>query len=171
MIADSSPVSSALPNSLRLTIPQDASGQTGFGNEGYYGSSFRYSIRRFSDTVLPGIQVNSEWTYSASFYYKFPAASSFDGSATVTLQSTMGEVYASASVPISGSQTAWKPVAVSLTPTSSPASTANIFTVTFDGSGAAGQTINFAMFSLFPPTFKNRANGLRIDVATVCIHA
>ncbi|KAN0086044.1 glycoside hydrolase family 51 protein [Tylopilus felleus] len=149
VIADSSPVSSALPNSLRLTIPQDASGQTGFGNEGYYG-----------------IQVNSEWTYSASFYYKFPAASSFDGSATVTLQSTMGEVYASASVPISGSQTAWKPVAVSLTPTSSPASTANIFTVTFDGSGAAGQTINFAMFSLFPPTFKNRANGLRIDVAT-----
>ncbi|KAF8137028.1 glycoside hydrolase family 51 protein [Boletus edulis] len=148
VIADPSPISSALPNSLQLIIPQGTSGQVGFGNEGYYG-----------------IQVHSEWTYNASFYYKFSAASSFDGAATVTLQS-MGETYATASVPISGSQTAWKQVAVSLTPTSSPASTANNFTVTFDGSNAAGQTIDFAMFSLFPPTFKDRENGLRIDLAT-----
>ncbi|KAI9568675.1 glycoside hydrolase family 51 protein [Boletus coccyginus] len=138
VIADPSPVSSALPNSLQLTIPKGTSGQVGFGNEGYYG-----------------IQVNSEWTYNASFYYKFPVASSFDGTATVALQSATGEVYTSASVPISGSQTTWKQVAVSLTPTSSPASTANNFT-----------TIAFSMFSLFPPTFKGRANGLRIDVAT-----
>ena len=52
----------------------------------------------------------------------------------------------------------------------SPPSTANSFTVTFDGSSAAGQTISFAMFSLFPPTFKGRANGLRIDLATVRIY-
>lgn len=113
--------------------------------------------------------MNSEWTYNASFYYKFPAASSFNGVATVALQSATGQVYASASVPISGSQTAWKQVAVSLTPTLSSASTANNFTVTFDGAYAAGQTIDFAMFSLFPPTFKGRANGLRIDLATVRI--
>ena len=114
--------------------------------------------------------MNCEWTYNATFYYKFPAASSFDGAATVTLQSATGEVYASASVPISGSQTAWKQVAVSLSPTSCPASTANNFTVTFDGTNAGGQVIDFAMFSLFPPTFKGRANGLRIDVATVRVH-
>lgn len=39
--------------------------------------------------------------------------------------------------------------------------------VTFDGGHAAGETIHFAMFSLFPPTFKNRANGMRIDLSTV----
>lgn len=115
--------------------------------------------------------MNSEWTYSATFYYKFPVACLFDGAATITLQSATGEVYASASVPISGSQTEWKQVAVSLRPSSSPASTANNFTVTFDGSNATGQTIDFAMFSLFPPTFKGRENGLRIDVATVRIQS
>ncbi|KAH7921558.1 glycoside hydrolase family 51 protein, partial [Leucogyrophana mollusca] len=150
VIADPTPVSSALPNSLQLTIPEGASGAVGFGNEGYWA----------------GIKIDSEWTYKASFYYKFPEASSFDGSVTVGLQSMDGEIYASASVPVSGSQTAWSQVDVSLKPTSSPTTTTNNFTITLDGAAAAGQTINFAMFSLFPPTFKDRENGLRIDVAT-----
>ncbi|KAH0833369.1 glycoside hydrolase family 51 protein [Lanmaoa asiatica] len=149
VIADPSPVSSALPNSLRLTIPADTSGQTGFGNSGYYG-----------------IPVNSTWTYNASFYYKFPAASSFNGTATVALQGSTGHVYASASVPIDGSQTAWHQITLRLTPTASPNSTANNFTVTFNGADAAGQTIDFAMFSLFPPTFNDRENGMRIDIST-----
>lgn len=49
----------------------------------------------------------------------------------------------------------------------SPNSTANNFTITFDGAEAAGQTINFAMFSLLPPTFNNRENGMRINISTV----
>ncbi|KAF8839676.1 glycoside hydrolase family 51 protein [Paxillus ammoniavirescens] len=149
VIADPLPVSSALPNSLQLTIPEGASGPIGFGNEGYYG-----------------IQINSEWTYNASFYYKFPATSSFKGAATIALQSAEGQVYASASVSLIGSQTTWSKVAVNLTPVSSPMSTANNFTVTLNAAEAAGETIDFAMFSLFPPTFKDRANGLRIDIAT-----
>ncbi|EGN92532.1 glycoside hydrolase family 51 protein [Serpula lacrymans var. lacrymans S7.3] len=148
VIADPVPVSSALPNSLQLTIPQGSTGQVGFGNEGYWG-----------------IKVDADWTYNASFYYKFPTSSSFEGSITVGLQSSTGQIYASAAVPISGSQTAWEQVAVSLKPSTSPTSTANNFTITVDGVSAAGQTIDFAMLSLFPPTFKNRANGLRIDIA------
>ncbi|KAG2143080.1 glycoside hydrolase family 51 protein [Suillus clintonianus] len=148
VIADPTPLSDALPNSLELTIPTGASGQVGFGNEGYWG-----------------INVNSSWTYNSSFYYKFPSASDFSGKLTVMLQSATGAVYASASVPVSGSTTTWTQVMMSLTPASSPASTANNFTVTVDGASAIGETINFAMFSLFPPTFKGRANGLRMDVA------
>lgn len=86
------------------------------------------------------------------------------------LQSSIGVVYANASVPISGSTTAWMQVMVHLTPTSSPVSTTNIFTVTVDGASAIGETINFAMFSLFPPTFKGRVNGLRMDIAQACFH-
>ncbi|EIW76868.1 glycoside hydrolase family 51 protein [Coniophora puteana RWD-64-598 SS2] len=149
VIADSDPVSSALPNALQLTIPSGASGSVGFGNEGYYG-----------------INVNSSWTYNASFYYRFPEVSDFSGDATVALQSASGEIYASAQIPVSGSQTTWTQVYAQLTPSTSPSSTANNFTVTFDSS-AAGNTINFAMFLLFPPTFKDRANGMRIDVAEV----
>ncbi|KAG1730852.1 glycoside hydrolase family 51 protein [Suillus paluster] len=148
VIADPSPLSNALPNSLELTIPSGISGQVGFGNEGYWG-----------------INVNSSWTYNASFYYKFPSASKFSGKLTVMLRSSTGSVYASASVPVSGSTTTWTQVAVPLTPTSSPASVANNFTVTVDGASASEETINFAMFSLFPPTFKGRANGLRMDIA------
>ncbi|KAG1802221.1 glycoside hydrolase family 51 protein, partial [Suillus plorans] len=148
VIADPIPLSGALPNSLELTIPSGSSGQVGFGNEGYWG-----------------INVNASWTYNASFYYRFPRASNFSGKFTVMLQSSMGVVYANASIPVSGSTTAWMQVMVHLTPTSSPVSTTNIFTVTVDGASAIGETINFAMFSLFPPTFKGRTNGLRMDIA------
>ncbi|OAX31790.1 glycoside hydrolase family 51 protein [Rhizopogon vinicolor AM-OR11-026] len=148
VITDPIPLSNALPNSLKLTIPSGTSGNVGFGNEGYWG-----------------INVNSSWTYEASFYYKFPGASSFSGNLIIMLQSSTGTVYASASVHVSGSTTTWTQVLVSLSPTSSPASTANNFTVTVDGASASGETIHFAMFSLFPPTFKGRANGLRMDLA------
>lgn len=148
VIADPIPLSDALPNSLELTIPSGPSIQAGFGNEGYWG-----------------ININASWTYNASFYYKFPSASDFSGKFTVMLQSSIGAVYASASVPVSGSTTTWTQVVVYLTPASSPVSTTNIFTITIDGASAIGGTINFAMFSLFPPTFKGRANGLRMDIA------
>ncbi|KAG2358998.1 glycoside hydrolase family 51 protein [Suillus spraguei] len=153
VIADPIPLSDALPNSLELTIPSNFSGQIGFGNVGYWG-----------------INVNASWTYNASFYYKFPSASKFSGKFIVMLQSSVGAIYANASVPISGSTTTWKQVIVYLTPSSSPVSTTNIFTVTVDGASAIGETINFAMFSLFPPTFKGRANGLRMDIAQACFH-
>ncbi|KAG1776729.1 glycoside hydrolase family 51 protein [Suillus placidus] len=148
VIADPIPLSDALPNSLALTIPSGSSGQVGFGNVGYWG-----------------INVNASWTYNASFYYKFPSASDFSGKLTVMLQSSIGAVYANTSVPVSGSTTTWTQVVVYLTPASSPVSTTNIFTVTVDGANATGETINFAMFSLFPPTFKGRTNGLRMDIA------
>jgi alpha-N-arabinofuranosidase len=111
--------------------------------------------------------LNSEWTYNASFYYKFPAASSFNGTATVALQGSAAQIYASASIPINGFQTTWNQITLQLTPKASSNSTVNNFTVTFDGADAADQTINFAMFSLFPPTFNNRENGMRIDLSTV----
>jgi hypothetical protein len=43
-----------------------------------------------------------------------------------------------------------------------------MFTVSLDAATFAGQTIEFAMFSLMPPTFMNRPNGMRIDIAEVC---
>lgn len=106
-------------------------------------------------------------TYTASFYYRFPTSSSFSGNVVIGLQSTSGQVFASATAQISGSQTSWKQISVTFTPSSGTTSTANLFTVTVDGSAASGQNINFAMFSLFPPTFKNRANGMRADIAGV----
>lgn len=114
-----------------------------------------------------GIKVDSAWTYKASFHFRFPTRSSFRGNLVVGLRSSSGEILASATVPVSGASTSWRQVNVSLRPSSSASSLSNQFFVAVDGNAARGQTINFAMFSLFPPTFKNRPNGMRIDVATV----
>jgi hypothetical protein len=116
---------------------------------------------------LTGIKITAGSAYSASFYYRFPTSSSFSGNAVIGLQSSSGQVFASATVALSGQQTAWKQVTVTLTPSTSASALTNLFTVTLDGASASGQTINFAMFSLFPPTFKNRANGMRVDIAEV----
>ncbi|KAJ3982851.1 glycoside hydrolase family 51 protein [Lentinula detonsa] len=148
VIEETVPVSSALPNALSVAIPSGSSGQLGIGNEGYFG-----------------IKVNSSNTYNASFFYRFPTASSFNGIATVGLQTSTGQVLGASNVTLNGSQTTWLQVFTTIQPTISPASLTNNFTVTVDGGTLAGQTINFAMFSLFPPTFKNRPNGMRIDIA------
>lgn len=150
VIADPNPVSSALPNSLQLKIPSGQRGTVGFSNEGYWG-----------------IKVDSSWTYTTSFYFKFPSRSSFRGDLSVGLQDSAGKLLASKRVPISGTATSWTHVQTQLKPTTSAANTNNSFVVTVDGAG--GQTIDFAMFSLFPPTFKNRSNGMRIDIAEVNI--
>ncbi|PPQ90525.1 hypothetical protein CVT25_015815 [Psilocybe cyanescens] len=148
VIKETTPVSSALPNALHVTVPSGKSGQVGFLNTGY-----------------SGIKITAKSTYTASFYYRFPTSSSFSGSVLISLQATSGQVFGSASIQLSGSQTTWKQVSVSITPSTSASSTSNVFSVTVDGGSAAGQTINFAMFSLFPPTFKNRQNGMRADIA------
>ncbi|PPQ80595.1 hypothetical protein CVT25_001557 [Psilocybe cyanescens] len=149
VIKESVPVSSALPNALHVTIPTGKTGQVGFSNSGYNN----------------GIKVTSGSTYTASFYYRFPTSSSFSGNAVIALQSTSGQIYGSTTVTLSGSQTSWKQVTVTFTPTSSPSSLNNLFSITLDGAAASGQSINFAMMSLFPPTFKNRPNGMRLDIA------
>ncbi|KAK0486591.1 glycoside hydrolase superfamily [Armillaria novae-zelandiae] len=141
-------VSSALPNALNMTVASDATGPVGFGNTGYFGMKFTAGN-----------------TYNASFYYRFPESSDFNGELDVSLQTSEGIVVASTSVLVSGDQTSWKQVFVSLTSDITPDATDNVFVVTTDGAAASGLTINFAMFSLFPPTFNNRPNGMRADIA------
>ncbi|KAI0826549.1 glycoside hydrolase family 51 protein [Trametes gibbosa] len=148
VIADPSPVSNALPNSLQFSVPSGSTGRVGFTNEGFWG-----------------IKVDASWTYKASLFFRFPTSSSFSGALTVGLQTNGGTVLAQNSTQIRGTTTKWTQVSLELHPTASAADVSNSFFVTIDGAAGAGQTINFAMFSLFPPTFKNRANGIRIDLA------
>ncbi|KAG7091754.1 hypothetical protein E1B28_008155, partial [Marasmius oreades] len=83
----------------------------------------------------------------------------------VSLQSSSGQVLASSTVSLSGSQTRFARQSVVLTPSTSASDTNNKFVVTVDGAAASGRTIRFTLFSLLPPTFKNRPNGLREDIA------
>ena len=117
---------------------------------------------------VSGIKVDSAWTYRASFYYRFPASSSFSATLTVGLRANSnGATLASARTTIHGTTTGWNQGNLSFRPASSAPNVANSFFVSIDGGAAAGQTVHFAMFSLFPPTYRDRPNGMRIDVAEV----
>ncbi|KAK7062846.1 hypothetical protein VNI00_000342 [Paramarasmius palmivorus] len=146
VVADA--VSSSLKNALSLTTPSGRSGGVGFSNDGWWG-----------------MKVTQGSTYKTSFYYRFPSSTSFSGNAVVSLQTTGGQVLGSANIALSGSQTSWKKVTASITATTGASNAQNKFVVTIDGGAASGQTVRFAMLSLFPPTFKNRENGMRADIA------
>ncbi|KAF8644260.1 hypothetical protein AX16_008615 [Volvariella volvacea WC 439] len=136
-------VSTALPNSLQVGIPRVVRGPIGFENTGFWG-----------------IKVQAGWTYKGSFYAKSP---SFTGAVTVSLKSTRGTVYATKTV--QGLSKNWKKFTFDFKPTESAPDHENVFNVVLDGRAAAGATAYFGMFSLFPPTFRGRENGMRIDLA------
>lgn len=117
--------------------------------------------------MLIGIKVDPSWTYKASLYYRSPQSTSFSGSLMMSLRSSSGIVLASTLLNISGSQTKWLQLNATLQAKSGPSDDNNVFCVTLDGADAANQTINFSLFSLFPPTYKGRENGMRIDIAEV----
>lgn len=107
-----------------------------------------------------GIKVQEGWTYTGSLYAKSP---DFTGAITVSLKSSRGTVFASKS--LSGVSKDWKKFTFEFGPTVSAVTDDNVFSVTVDGKSAAGHTLYFGMFSLMPPTFRGRVNGMRIDLA------
>ncbi|KAF8899438.1 glycoside hydrolase [Infundibulicybe gibba] len=136
-------VSAALPNSLEVQVPNAVTGPVGFENTGFWG-----------------IKVQEGWTYTGSFYAK---SDTFSGGITVSLKSNRGTTFASKTV--TGVSKNWKKFTFTFQPTVSAPTDENVFNVVVDGKSAAGKTIHFGFFSLFPPTFMGRENGMRIDLA------
>lgn len=132
--------SAALPLSLAVIIRSatDAD-QAGVSNLGYWG-----------------IPVRPNTTYQGSFYAK--ADSSSIGPITVRIiNDETSNVLASTTVP--GITSDWKQYKFSLRSDSSSASH-NRLVLT---AGKPGK-LWFSMVSLFPPTYKNRENGNRVDI-------
>lgn len=59
----------------------------------------------------------------------------------------------------------WVQQNFTLTPTSAAPNSNNSFYITFDASSVSEGSLDFNLISLFPPTYKNRPNGLRKDLA------
>lgn len=59
--------------------------------------------------------------------------------------------------------TEWAEYRTTIKPSQSAADVHNTFRVSVAGADAS--SVYFALFSLFPPTFKGRENGMRIDIA------
>jgi alpha-N-arabinofuranosidase len=139
---EESPVpNTALTMALRLDATRLKSGERiGVANEGYWG-----------------IPVKPDTTYRASFYAR--SSASFKGPLTVAIESNDGQtVFAKADVAsITGE---WKKYTATLRTGKAAPSITNRFVIS---TGSPG-TVWFSLVSLFPPTYKNRPNGNRVDI-------
>ncbi len=133
--------STALPRSLKLTVKQAGkSEEAGVQNDGYWG-----------------IPVRPNATYQASFYAK--ADSTAIGAVKISIvRDSTGETLASATVPAVG--TDWKQYSATLKTGSVPVSAANHLVLSVENPG----TLWLDLVSLFPPTYKGREHGFRIDL-------
>lgn len=105
------------------------------------------------------IKVQEGWTYKGSFYAK---SDSFTNTIIASLKSSRGTVFATKS--ITGITKTWKKFTFEFQPNYSAPTDGNVLNVAVDGDTAAGKTIYFGLFSLFPPTSRGRENGMRIDL-------
>ncbi|KAL4917688.1 glycoside hydrolase superfamily [Aspergillus aurantiobrunneus] len=128
------PLTSAIPQSLRIDVPEDASGAVGFSNSGYWGIPVDGSV------------------FQASFWVK----GSFSGDVSVRLvgNGTAAE-YASTAVSVTAEVDSFTFVTTDVPTTKAP--DGNVyFELTVDAAAVAGQSLYFGLPQLFPATFKER---------------
>ena len=140
-----------LNDALNVSLKMDAStaskdSPAGVSNKGYWG-----------------IPVQPKTAYKVSFFAK--AAAGFTGPVTVSIEGTNGAILASAK--ISGLTGDWKKFEATLKTKSVESSKDNVFKLTTATPG----TIWLQEVSMFPPTFKNRPNGDRVDLSQLLADA
>ena len=137
---DNQPLNAALTACLRLDISAASEKQPfGMANDGFWG----IPIRPFTH-------------YRASLYIK--SAGDYSGKVTVSLESADGRtVLASGLIPHPAD---WKRYTVDLTTGDVPPSTHNRLVI----SGTHSGILWIDLVSLFPPTWRDRPNGNRIDL-------
>jgi len=142
MVLDTNnPLNEFLNVSLKLDASSaSASSPVGVANGGYWG-----------------IPVKPQTTYRLSFFAK--AAAGFTGQVTASLAGADGKT-TFASSEIDGLTAEWKKFETRLKTGNVPASKENIFKLTTKAPG----TLWLQNVSLFPPTYKNRENGNRVDI-------
>jgi alpha-N-arabinofuranosidase len=146
------PLSDDLQVVLQVDVFQNATGQVGFSNTGWWG-----------------IGVQPE-TYNASFYM-LPNEPRYKKNLThidVSLRSDItGTVFATSSIPVNPNVTThdYTQYAGLIHNTQQAPNGNNSFFLTMDAREVAGQTFFFDLVSLFGETYKGRKNGLRKDLA------
>ncbi|KAF2465170.1 glycoside hydrolase [Lindgomyces ingoldianus] len=140
----STPLSAALPSSMNVATSSTVSKSVGFANAGFWGIDVR------------------KQKYKGSFYVR----GSYKGSFKASLQSALtNETFGSIKVESKARKNEWVQHQFILVPEKDAPSSNNTFAVTFDPAGVTGGSLDFNLISLFPPTYKNRENGLRPDIA------
>lgn len=142
------PLSDALPVSVTVTPSKNSSSSSsssaGLFNDGYWGIDVR--VQNYT---------GSFWVHGA-----------YEGVFTADLRSAVdGEVFGSVEVESRAVDGEWVEHEFVLVPDVDAPSSNNTFALTFDAAGLGGESLDFNLISLFPPTYKGRKNGLRVDIA------
>lgn len=141
------PLSSALPVQMRFTLGQTSTSASGFTNAGFYG-----------------INIQAQ-NYTASFFYR-PLAGAYVGGGQLKVgfrDGTGQTTYATSAIDVSNAPVnVWSNFSSIIPVPSAAPSTQNTFFVEFPA-GSMGD-FEFNLISCFPPTFKNRPNGVRMDI-------
>ena len=137
---------SGLSQSGKLTVTSGASSthRVGISNAGYFG-----------------VAVAPSTTYSVDFWAK--ASPGFTGPLTVDIESTTGTVWASAT--INAISSTWAEYTTTLTTTAgAPLTSSNLFVISTTNAAANGKSLWFGATYLYPPSYQNASNHLRIDL-------
>ncbi|KAK7402727.1 hypothetical protein QQX98_011516 [Neonectria punicea] len=139
------PLSDVLPVSVNVkATKKSGKRRVGLQNEGYWGMDVK------------------KQKYTGSFWVR----GAYKGYFTAELRSNFTEdVFGSVKVKSQAVANDWVEHEFELVPKKNAPSSNNTFAITFDPKGASGGSLDFNLISLFPPTYKNRKNGLRKDIA------
>ncbi|PQE04744.1 Glycoside hydrolase superfamily protein [Rutstroemia sp. NJR-2017a BBW] len=128
------PLSSALPRSLKVTVPSGTTGQVGFTNAGYLG-----------------VPVNAD-TYANYFWMK----GAYSGSITLSLVgASSGTVYATKTVAVNSNSSSFTYYETTYNSAQAPDGD-NVWKLTFNGATVAGSALYFGLPQLFPVTYHAR---------------
>ncbi|OJD34395.1 alpha-n-arabinofuranosidase a [Diplodia corticola] len=142
-VDSNNPLTTAIQRSLAVAVPEGATGDVGFSNEGYWG-----------------ILVNAD-QYFTSFYVK----GAYSGSVTIKLVGRdSGTEFASVTLDVSSNTNDYTYYQTNFESRQAPDGL-NLWTLTFDGGKTAGSTLHFDIITLYPTTFHNRPNGLKPNIA------
>jgi alpha-L-arabinofuranosidase len=141
-LTEANPMNKASARSLELTITpsQDARGRAVLVNSGYWG-----------------INVQAGTSYDLTFFLRL---GTYQGEVTAVLEGKDGKVLASHEFGAVKPSESWQEHKAALKATGTDP--AGRFALCFRGRG----TLQVDWVSLFPPTYKDRPNGLRRDLAT-----
>jgi alpha-N-arabinofuranosidase len=127
-----------------MHVAANSSGKAGFKNEGYWGMDVK------------------KQKYTGSFWVR----GAYNGSFTASLESNLTtDVFGSVEVMSKSVADAWTEHTFELVPEKDAPNSNNTFSITFDSAACETSGLDFNLISLFPPTYKNRKNGLRVDIA------
>lgn len=137
------PLTYNLPTSMQVERSNVSGSTIGFYNDGYWG--------------FPAV---AAWDYKGTFWLE----GTMTGYITVAMKGKFSNTtYASVPVDVASTASSWTQYNYTFKPATDAPNPNNTLQFTFPASALSGP-VNFNYLSLFPPTYNDRENGLRVDL-------